>query len=167
MVEKGVVDSWSLTSRREKNNVMAKIETSIEVDRPPETVWNFVIDPANGPKYDPDIISAKQTSTGPLGVGATAEANRKKEGKVSFRVAEYDPCRKFTLEVTSPRTMEGSKEGIVLEDIGGRTRITNVWDLRIRGFYRLMGPFVARSIRKTAGTQAGNIKRLLETGASS
>ena len=142
---------------------MAKIEVSTIVDRPAEAVWNFVSDPANGPKYDPDIISAKQTSTGPLGVGATAEANRKKEGKVSFRVAEYDPGRRFTLEVTSPRAMEGSKESITLEDIGGRTKVTNAWDLKLAGYYRLMGPFVARSLRKTAGTQADNIKRLLET----
>jgi carbon monoxide dehydrogenase subunit G len=142
---------------------MAKIEASIVVDRPAETVWKFVTDPANGPKYDPDIISAKQTSTGPLGVGATAEANRKKEGKVSFRVAEYDPGRKFTLEVTSPKTMEGSKESIILEDVGGKTRITNAWDLKIRGFYSLVGPFVARSMRKTAGAQANNIKRILES----
>jgi len=146
---------------------MAKIEASIMVERSPETVWKFVTDPANGPKYDPDIISAKQTSTGPLGVGATAEANRKKEGKVSFRVAEYDPGRKFTLEVTSPRTMEGSKESIVLEDIGGQTKVTNTWDLRLGGFYRLVGPFVARSMRKTAGAQANNIKRILETEAQS
>ena len=145
---------------------MAKIETSIMVDRPPETVWKFVTDPANGPKYDPEIISAKQTSTGPLGVGATAEANRKKEGIVSFRVAEYDPGRKFTLEVISPRVMEGSKESIILEEIGGKTKITNAWDLKIGGFYRLMGPFVARSMKKTAGTQATNIKRILEAEAS-
>ena len=145
---------------------MAKIETSIMVDRPPETVWKFVTDPANGPKYDPEIISAKQTSTGPLGVGATAEANRKREGIVSFRVAEYDPGRKFTLEVTSPRVMEGSKESIILEEMGGKTKITNAWDLKIGGFYRLMGPFVARSMKKTAGTQATNIKRILEAGAS-
>jgi len=146
---------------------MAKIETSIIVNRPPEMVWRFVTDPASGPKYDPEIISAKQTSTGPLGAGATVEVNRKKEGKVSFRVAEFDPGRKFTLEVASPRTMEGSKESINLEDIGGKTRITSTWDLRIGGFYRIMGPFVSRSIRKTAGAQADNIKRVLETGALS
>jgi len=144
---------------------MAKIEVSVGVDRPPVTVWEFVTDPANGPKYDPDIISAKQTSTGPLAVGATAEANRRKTGKVSFRVSEYDPSRKFTLEVTSPRAMEGSKESIIFEDIGGKTKVTNAWELRIGGFYRLMGPFVTRSLRKTAGVQANNIKRILETEA--
>jgi carbon monoxide dehydrogenase subunit G len=146
---------------------MAKIEVSTMVDRPAETVWRFITDPSNGPKYDPDIISAKLTSDGPIAMGATAEANRKKEGKVSFRVVEYNPSRKFTLVVTSPRAMEGSKESIILEDIGGKTKVTNAWDLRLGGYYRLMGPFVARSMRKTAGAQANNIKRILETEASS
>jgi carbon monoxide dehydrogenase subunit G len=146
---------------------MAKIEVSMMVDRPPETVWKFITDPSNGPKYDPDIISAKLTSEGPMAVGATAEANRKKEGKVSFRVVEYNPSQKFTLMVTSPRAMEGSKESIILEDIGGKTKVTNAWDLRLGGYYRLMGPFVARSMRRTAGAQASNVKRILETEAPS
>ena len=146
---------------------MAKIEASIVVDRPAETVWKFMFDPSNAPKYDPDIISAKQTSDGPVAVGTTFEANRKKEGKVSFRTVEYDPGRKLTWVVTSPRVMEGSKESIILEDIGGKTKVTNAWDLRLGGFYRLVGPFVARSMRKTAGAQANNIKRILETEAPS
>ena len=146
---------------------MAKIAVSKMVDRPPEAVWKFIFDPANAPKYDPDIISAKQTSDGPVAVGTTFEANRKKEGKVSFRTVEYDPGRKLTWVVTSPRVMEGSKESIILEDIGGKSRVTNEWDLKLGGFYRLMGPFVARGMRKTAGAQADNIKRILETEAPS
>jgi len=146
---------------------MAKIEASVVVNRPAETVWKFIFDPSNAPKYDPDIISAKQTSDGPVAVGTTFEANRKKEGKVSFRTMEYDPGRKLTWVVTSPRAMEGSKESITLEDVGGKTKITNAWDLKIGGFYRLMGPFVARSMRKTAEGQGNRIKRILETEATS
>ena len=146
---------------------MAKIAVSKMVDRSPEAVWKFIFDPANAPKYDPDIISAKQTSDGPVAVGTTFEANRKKEGKVSFRTVEYDPGRKLTWVVTSPRVMEGSKESIILEDVGGKSRVTNEWDLKLGGFYRLMGPFVVRSMKKTAGAQADNIKRILETEAPS
>jgi len=145
---------------------MAKIEASVVVDRPPEKVWKFVFDPSNAPKYDPDIISAKQTSEGPVAVGTTFEANRKKEGKVSFRTVEYDPGRKLTWIVTSPRAMEGSKESITLEDMGGKSKVTNAWDLKLGGFYRLMGPFVARSMKKTAVAQGDRIKRILETEAS-
>jgi len=146
---------------------MAKIEASIVVDRPAETVLNFIFDPSNAPKYDPDIISAKQTSEGPIAVGTTFEANRKKEGKVTFRTLEYDPGRKLTWVVTAPRAMEGSKESIIVEDMGEKTKLTNAWDLRLGGFYRLAGPFVARSMRKTAEAQASNIKRILETKATS
>ena len=137
------------------------------VDRPAETVWKFIFDPSNWPRYTPDIISAKQASDGPVAVGTTFEANRRKEGKVSFRVVEYDPGRKLTWVVTSPRVMEGSKESIILEDIGGKTKVTNAWDLRLGGFYRLVGTFVASSMRKEAGAQANNIKRILETEAPS
>jgi carbon monoxide dehydrogenase subunit G len=144
---------------------MAKIEASVEVDRPAEMVWKFVTDYSNFPKIDPDILEFKQTSAGPLAVGTTLEASRKKEGKASFHVVEYDPSRKLSLEVTSPRTMEGSKEIIILEGTGGKTKLTHIWELRLGGFYRLMGPFVARSLRKIAESQVTNIKRMLESEA--
>jgi uncharacterized protein YndB with AHSA1/START domain len=82
---------------------MAKFEASVLIDRPVEEVWKFMVDMSNGPKYDPSVISAKQTSDGSLAVGTTFEVDRKKEGKVSFRTVECDPGRKLTLEVTSPR----------------------------------------------------------------
>jgi len=146
---------------------VAKIETSIVIDRPAETVWKFVADPSNASKYDHDIISAKQTSDGPVAVGTTFEENRRKEGKSTFRTAEYDPGRSWTWVVTSPRAMEGSKMNIVVEDIGGKTKLTNTTELKLGGFYRLMGPFVARSLRKIQGAQANQVKRILETEATS
>jgi len=146
---------------------MAKIEASVVIDRPAETVWKFVSDYSNYPRIDPDILEFKQTSVGPIAVGSTFEANRKKEGKTSFRTVEYDPIRKLSVEVTSPRMMEGTKESLIIEDIGGKTKLTHVWDLRLGGTYRLMGPFVARNVRKLAGTQISNVKRILESEARS
>ena len=146
---------------------MAKIEASVVIDKPAETVWKFVSDFSNYPRIDPDILEFKQTSMGPIAVGSTFEANRKKEGKASFRTVEYDPIRKLSVEVTSPRMMEGTKESLIIEDIGGKTKLTHVWDLRLGGAYRLMGPFVARSVRKLAATQISNVKRILESEVKS
>jgi len=63
--------------------------------------------------------------------------------------------------------MEGSKESVIIEDIGGRTKLTHAWDLRLGGFYRLIGPLVTRSMRKLAGDQVSNVKRILESQAPS
>ena len=82
---------------------------------------------------------------------------------MSFRTVEYDPGRKLTWVVTSSRAMEGSKESIILEDIGGKSKVTNAWDLKLGGIYRLIGPIVARSMRKTAEAQADRIKHILES----
>jgi carbon monoxide dehydrogenase subunit G len=153
--------------RREKKTGMAKIEASVMIDRPSEAVFEFMIDLSNAPKYDSGIVNARQTSAGALAVGTTFESKRSKEGIVSFRAVEYEPGRKLTLEVTSPRMMKGSKESIIIEGIEGKTRLSHAWDLKLGGLYRLIGPLVARNIRKMAGDQVSTIKRILESQVTS
>jgi len=137
------------------------------IERPATEVWRFVTDFPRAPEYDPGIISVKQTSDGPLAVGTKFELTDKKVGKAMFRTIEYEPGQKVTWVVTSPRAMEGSKHGIILEDIGGKAKLTITWDLKLGGLYRLVGPYVARSTRKSAGAEANNIKRILESEARS
>jgi len=146
---------------------VAKIAASAMIERPADEVWSFVTDFPRAPEYDPNIISVKQTSDGLLAVGTNFELTDKKVGKGTFRTIEYDPGRKVTWVVTSPRAMEGSKHGIILEDIGGKARLTITWELKLGGFYRIVGPFVARSMSKSTEAEVKGIKRILETEAPS
>ena len=144
---------------------MAKIEATTSIECPAAEVWRFVTDFPRAPEYDPNIISVRQTSDGPLAVGTNFELTDRKVGKGTFRTIEYDPGRKVTWVVTSPRPMEGSKHGIILEDIEGKSKLTITWDLKLGGFYRLVGPYVVHSMRKATGAQASGIKRILESEA--
>jgi hypothetical protein len=84
---------------------------------------------------------------------------------VEFRITEFEPGRKSTMDVTTPQMMRGSRETFALENAEGKTRVNLTMDLKLHGFYTLVGPLVARSMRKGGETELGNLKRILESEA--
>ncbi len=152
---------------------MEKIEASVIINRPVEEVWKFVTDVEKmneEPKYDPGLLETNVTSSGPLGVGSTAMSKRSNpRGVFTFRIAEFEPNRRFIVEFTSDNgraaAVRGSKEGLVLEPMDGKTKLDSVWDLKLNGFTRLVGPLLTRNMKKDAETLLGNIKRKMESEA--
>jgi carbon monoxide dehydrogenase subunit G len=147
---------------------MAKIETSTTIDRPVDEVWNFMLDVSSLPKWIPGNIEGKVTSEGPIGVGTTLRMKNSASPKlVEFRITGFEPGRKSTMEVTTPQMMRGSIETFALEDADGMTKVNLSFDMKLHGFYSLVGPLVARSMRKGGETEIGNLKRVLESKAQS
>jgi hypothetical protein len=144
---------------------MAKIEASVVVDRPVEEVWKFVIDFPNAPKVDPDLLECKVTSEGPLGVGTTLQSKRTTRGAhlIVWSVTEYEPGRKLIAEVASPQMMRGSRNMMTCESAEGKTKVDIAWDLKLNGFYSLLGPLLAPGFKKTCETQLSNLKHVLES----
>ena len=143
---------------------MAKIEASTTVDRPIEKVWNFMIDASNLPKWVPGNLEGRITSEGPIGMGATLQMKNSGWPKlVEFRVTEYEPGRKTTMEVTTPQMIKGSVETFTLENAEGKTKVNMTMDLKLNGLSSLVGPFVARTMKKEGQTEVGNLKRILES----
>jgi len=91
------------------------------VDRPFEAVWKFVTDWSNYPKAWPGY-EMKQTSLGPLEVGATLQMKGRLE-LIYIRLAEYEQNRRFSLEYTSGR-LKGTTDTSSMEDVEGKTRLT-------------------------------------------
>jgi carbon monoxide dehydrogenase subunit G len=138
------------------------------IDRPVDEVWRFVTDVEKMVKFDPGVLEVKVTSAGPNGVGTTAMSKRS-DGVYTFRCTEYELNRRFFLEFTSEKgrgaALRGTREGVVLEPMDGKTKLDSVWDLKLNGFYRLMGPMLSRSVKKQSEALVGNIKRMIESEA--
>ena len=146
---------------------MAKIVTSVLIDRPPEVIWKFTTDFSNDPKWDPGVVETKQTSPGPLGVGTTVQFRRSKFPKImNYRILEYEPNRKFTFEFTSG-PIKGSIITMSLEVVEGKTRVSEIDNYQGSGFYKLLVPFMKGSGKREAEARVGNIKRILESEAKS
>jgi uncharacterized protein YndB with AHSA1/START domain len=142
---------------------MVKIEYSIVIDRPIEVVWKYIIDLSNLPKWNTDILEAKQTSAGPLGADMTFQVRARPNIVHDAKVIEYEPSRVCTFEfITGP--IKGSIEHSTLETVEGKTRFTRAADIKFNGFYVLLGPFLTPGFRKGYVTSLGNAKRILESG---
>ena len=147
---------------------MAKIMASTTIERPTDEVWKFLLDESNMPKWIPGLLEEKVTSAGPIGMGTTLQVKNKAwPHQFEFRITEFEPGRKSTMEVTSPHMVRGSIETFALENADGKTKLNLTFDLKLNGVYSLLGPFVVRSNRKAAETEVGNLKRVVESGSKS
>lgn len=134
------------------------------IDRSVEDVWRYINDLSRASEWDEGVIEAKQTSTGPPGVGATFQSKRRKEGIINFRCTEFEPNRKLTLEFTNT-PLHGTTESLTVESQDGKARLTWTVETKFNGSYRLIGPFLIGSFRKLSQTQVGNLKRVMESEA--
>jgi carbon monoxide dehydrogenase subunit G len=142
---------------------MAKIQASVTIERPAEAVWRFIMDTSTWPELYPDVLDVKQTSPGPLGLGTTFSARMQRWGNLSWHVKEYEPNKKYTDEFTSPGFIKGMTDTISLETFEGKTRLTEIQDMKVNGFYRLLGPYITRTARRTIRARLDKTKYLLES----
>jgi uncharacterized protein YndB with AHSA1/START domain len=148
---------------------MAKWEASTAIDRPVEEVWKFITDLSKLPRWNPETLEPKQTSAGPLGVGATAEFKVKMRNTtvtIPIRITEYEPNRRISFEhISGP--LKGTTERDSLETTEGKTRFTRTGDVKFSGIYKLLGPFITPSMRRGVVASLSNAKRMLESEAQS
>lgn len=122
---------------------MGKIDGEIFIARTPEAVFDCVSDERNEPKYNPHMVRAEKSTTGPVGVGtlfeATMTAGRRRADMV-IELTEYDrPTRVGSRTTTSMADIDGV---ITLEAAPGGTRMRWSWELRPKGLSRLATPLI-------------------------
>src|SRR5581483_4869825 len=83
---------------------MAKIEFSIDVQRPVEEVFAYLTDPANLPEWQSGAVEGRPEGSGPPAVGSRFVEVRKFLGRKiesTLEVTEYEPNRRFAFRVVS------------------------------------------------------------------
>ena len=124
---------------------MVRIRGETVVRRPVQEVFDFVADERNEPRFNPRMTRAEQLTPGPVGRGTrwgtTVVAGGRRQEMVT-EVTEYDPPY-----VLGSRTLVGGSEvtgSVSFATEGARTRMRWDWEVRPRGWMRLLGPVIAR-----------------------
>ncbi|MFJ5829195.1 SRPBCC family protein [Streptomyces sp. NPDC093089] len=142
-----------------------EFESSVEVDRPVEEVFAYLVDGRNDPEFSPRVLEITKTPDGPTTVGTVFRSTVKDAGmKTSreFRITSLDVPRTIRWSEQSKNliTAEGGYDLEPLSDGRTRVRIFNV--LEGHGLGRiLLGPAL-RAARKDAPDFGLRIKAAVE-----
>jgi uncharacterized protein YndB with AHSA1/START domain len=149
---------------------MAPIVTSIDVARPPEEVFGYVIDPSRFVEWQEGVVSGRMEGDGPHGVGSRCITTRRIGGSdraSTQEITEFDPPRTW-----ADRGIDGpirARVNVKVEPLhaGASSRVTISLDFEGHGIGKLLVPLVVR--RQAQAEMPANCQRLkerLEAGAA-
>ncbi|MFZ0384696.1 MAG: SRPBCC family protein [Solirubrobacteraceae bacterium] len=138
---------------------MAPIITTVEIDRPPEVVFEYVIDPRTFPVWQPAVVDGALDRE--VCVGAICTTTRKIGGgarEIRSRITEYDPPHRW-----ADHGIDGPIRGVVSVDVepldeGARSQVTIIVDFEGHGIGKVLVPLVVR--RQAATEMPSNMSRL-------
>jgi len=139
---------------------VATFTTSVVIARPIEEVFAFLARPENETNWQKDLIESRQTSDGPMGVGATGEDVRKSMGRrmvTSWTCTGFEPGVCFEFKVTKPMPFLAAYRFEAVPE-GTRVEMTT----EPSGFTRLLWPIIVRAGRKQYAANFAALKEVLE-----
>jgi uncharacterized protein YndB with AHSA1/START domain len=147
---------------------MVRIDVTTLISRPVKEVWDFFNDLTNSPRWTRSGSEVRQTSTGPVGVGATFESVRQvfgREIKSQALVAtEYEPERLISYTAIIP-ILGQVIGGYTFDSVDGGTRVSRWTEAELGRAEGLVGPLAARLFKRAQGTELANLRRLIEAQA--
>ena len=72
------------------------VETAVEIDAPPERVWEIMSDVERWPEWTASVERAQRLDDGPLRLGSRARLKQPKFPPVVWEVTDLEPGRSFS-----------------------------------------------------------------------
>ena len=146
---------------------MAPIIESIEIARRPEDVFAYLDKLDRHGEWQPELVSSKIETEGPVRVGTRVDEVRKVPGgkrKLSYEITAHDPPRSSSFRGTNgPIRVVGTT---TVDPAGeGRSRVTINLDFEGRGIGKLLLPMVRRDASKRVPVNQAKLKERLESGS--
>lgn len=139
---------------------MAKIETSLEIARPVQEVWDYLTDLRNAKDWSTEVIDT--TYSGPIQLGTVGQDTRrwgKREVKWDWKVTGYEPPNRLTLTFGPPMNAVADFN---FEPVTQGTRLSCSTTLKPSGWMRFITPIIAAEGRKADQAQFAKAKEILE-----
>jgi carbon monoxide dehydrogenase subunit G len=147
---------------------MVGMESSIEIDRPVEAVYDFFLDLERSiPATDPTVVSVVKTTAGPLSAGTTFRIRQPVMGKVrdqTMRVTACEPSQFIEMDAAFGPVRPRFR--LTFEPTGAGTRVTFRGDSRPVGPLKLVRSLADRIGQRNWDRRLSLIKAALEAEGS-
>jgi hypothetical protein len=145
---------------------MFGFELTTVINRPIEEAFAFLSNLENDIKWRSEWVETRNTSGGALGVGATFTLTGEFLGRrvpTIYEVIEYEPNRRAAWKTVSgplPLTFRRT-----FERVEGGTRFAIKYEAELRGFFKLVMPLLAGSVKRQHECDLRKVNELMETRA--
>lgn len=143
---------------------MIEVVRTFTVDKPVNTVRDYLQDFSNAQEWDPGTISCSQENDGPVAVGTTwrnVSEIKGNETELTYRLAELEPNR---LKFVGENKSATSTDDISLVEVPTGTEVTYHAQIEFHGIAKLASPFLQSEFEelgdKTAEQMTAAIHRL-------
>ncbi|CAM3467600.1 SRPBCC family protein [Isoptericola cucumis] len=138
------------------------LHTSIDVDAPPERVWEVLLDVERWPEWTDSVTAVRSLDDGPLAVGSRVEVSQPRIPTGTYTVTVLDPTSTFVWEQRQPgSTVAAHHECAPLGDGGTRVGLRVVMSGAVGG---VVGRFYRKRTEQYLAMEAGGLKRRAEGG---
>lgn len=138
-----------------------RFENTIEIDCPVETVFQFIADFENTPKWNYYVTQVRRTEGATVGKGTIYHQVRKTDEQ-KYQVIQYQPHQKICV-----KTLEGETPAFerlfVFEKTNRGTRIIDTWELDT-GHNPLLQWIGQGKVKNAVADNLKKLKQLLEEG---
>lgn len=143
--------------------IMPTVSHSVTIRRPVQDVFAFVTDVRNNPRWQSNLVEARQLTQGPLRAGSGFREVRRLLGRqvhVTTQVTDYGPPARFAIRSTSgPVPFQGR---FAFEDADGSTRVTFTLEVQAVGPMKLAEGMVRGALQRDTEAALGRLKAILE-----
>jgi uncharacterized protein YndB with AHSA1/START domain len=143
-----------------------RIEQDFEVARAPETVFDYLTNPANLAEWQTSKASVEQLTDGPPGLGTRVRERTKPPGAKEFvqivEFTEFDRPRRVHVHIVEgPYPVDGTWSFV---PAGEGTHVHFAAEGDLRGPMRLAQPLIKRMMSRQFAGYHENLRRRLEAG---
>lgn len=146
---------------------MTTLREQIATTLPPADVFDYIADFESAAEWDPGVAHARRLDQGQLGVGSRYELGVRMGGRVvpmTYRITVFERPTRVVLEGEGS-TVEALDDIRFVPAIEG-TVVDYTADIRLRGWMRLIQPFVGGAMTKVGRDAAAGMTRTLAARAA-
>ena len=138
---------------------MAVIENSVQIERSPEEVFDYLVDLRNELEWNPDVQSMEKLTDGPIGLGTRYVAKWKQSGLIEVECTRFERPQRWAYTNGGPVSVVFD---VTLTPQESGTLLASLFEAHPNGLTRLFFPILLQALKRGEKQNMRCIKAALE-----